>query len=401
MKNNLLLLISFTFAITSFSQISFEKGYFIDNADQKIECLIKNMDWKSNPDNFDYKMTSDGPSENMNINNVKEFGIHMTSKYVRHTVKMDRSSENLNQLTQDKTPLFKEEEHFLRVLIEGDATLYSYEESNLKRYFFAIENSKVEPLVFKKFLTADDQVGTNNEFKQQLWTSLKCPSFKINKMTNLQYKKNSLMNLFMDYNKCTSSEFVNYEEKEKQDLFNITLRPRFNSASLSIQNSMTPKRNTDFGKKSGFSFGVDFEYIFPFNKNKWSISLEPNYQSFKSEKIIEVNSFFDKELLAVIDYKSIDVPLSIRHYFFLNKDSKIYASASYVFSVNSSSNIEFQREDGSILNELDITSRNNFALGIGYKYKDKYSIEARYLTPRKVLDQVYWTSNFESNQAFS
>jgi hypothetical protein len=38
--------------------------------------------------------------------------------------------------------------------------------------------------------------------------------------------------------------------------------------------------------------------------------------------------------------------------------------------------IEFKRSDGSIRNSLDIKSRRNINLGIGYK--NKYSIEMRH-----------------------
>ncbi len=396
MLKNLILLFLFIFSATCFSQISFEKGYYIDNANQKKECLIKNMDWKSNPDNFEYKMTPDGQSENINIKAVKEFGIYMSSKYVRHTVKMDQSSEDLDKLTQDKTPLFIEETHFLKVLIDGNASLYSYEGRNLKRYFYTLDNSEIEPLVFKKFLTSENKVRTNNEFKQQLWNNLKCPSLKMKQMKNLQYKKNSLMKVFMDYNKCTSSDFINYEEKDNSDMFNITLRPRFNNSSLDIKSTITQSRDTDFGAKSGFVFGIDFEYILPFTNKKWSISIEPTYQNFKAERISRVDDVSGGELLAIVDYKSLELPISLRHYFFLNKDSKIYANLSYQLHVDFNSFIEFQRGDGSILNTFDVKSENNFAFGIGYKFMDKYSIEARYNIERNILQYPYWKSQYQT-----
>ena len=54
MKN--LLVISFLFYLTfSYSQITFEKGYFISNDGIKTECFIKNLDWRNNPTEFEYK----------------------------------------------------------------------------------------------------------------------------------------------------------------------------------------------------------------------------------------------------------------------------------------------------------------------------------------------------------
>ncbi len=65
------------------------------------------------------------------------------------------------------------------------------------------------------------------------------------------------------------------------------------------------------------------------------------------------------------------------------------------FAKNSS--IEFLRNDGSIIYELDIKSRRNLAFGAGYKFKDRYGLELRYQTNREVLsDYVYWISDYNT-----
>ena len=397
MKKIFLALLVTIFSIHGYSQISFEKGYYINNTNQKIECFIKNMDWKNNPDNFDFKLTGDAISENIDIRTVKEFGIDNTSKYVRHTVKIDRSSEATNQLTHDKAPLFNEEQHFLKVLVEGKATLYLYESGNLKRYFFSADSVEFEPLIFKSFLTDANKIGKNNEFKQQLWNNLKCPSFKMTRMEQLEYKNNSLINLFVDYNECTDADFVNYENKKKDNLFYVTLRPRFNHSSLLIENPASGAKDTDFGTNSGFGFGVEVEYILPFNKNKWSVSVEPTYQRFDDKGRSTLNKVFNEELYVSVDYSSFDLPISLRHYFFLSNDSKIYANISYTFNVTSDVSIEFERGDGLKLEGLEGKSGNNFGFGIGYKYKDKYSFEIRYLTSKKILENyMAWDSKLQT-----
>lgn len=47
MKKQLLILTVLLSLITN-AQIIFEKGYYITNDDQKIDCFIKNNDWKYN-----------------------------------------------------------------------------------------------------------------------------------------------------------------------------------------------------------------------------------------------------------------------------------------------------------------------------------------------------------------
>ncbi len=396
MKKCLLFLLTAILSLNCYSQITYEKGYYIDNMNQKINCLIKNVDWKNNPTEFEYKLSENSEPKRANLESVKEFGINNISKYIRNTVDIDRSSEDLNKLSNYKKPIFKKEKLFLKVLVEGKSNLYQYVEGNLKRYFYNKDNSNVEQLIFKSYRVADGKVGKNNRFKQQLWNDLKCPSFKMGKIESLKYKKNELVKFFVEYNKCNNQEYVNFEEKRKKDLFNLTVRPRLNSSSLTIQNSVSKSRNTDFGNKIGFGLGIEAEFILPFNKNKWTITVEPTYQSFKSEKKTNVNNVSGGILIADVDYSSVEIPVGLRYYFFLNNNSKIFIDASYIFDLSSESSIEFKKNDGSNINSLEIKTRRNMAMGIGYKQNDKYSLEIRYQTSREILGSyLFWNSEYK------
>jgi hypothetical protein len=57
--------------------------------------------------------------------------------------------------------------------------LYEYIDENLIRYFYNKEDSDIEQLVFKRYKNAKDEIATNDGFRQQLWNTLKCPSFKV------------------------------------------------------------------------------------------------------------------------------------------------------------------------------------------------------------------------------
>tara|TARA_B110000093_G_scaffold178365_1_gene216801 strand:+ start:96 stop:1283 length:1188 start_codon:yes stop_codon:yes gene_type:complete len=385
MKKQLLFLLTIILSFNCYSQISFEKGYYIDNTNQKTNCLIKNIDWQNNPTEFEYKLSENSESKKATIKSIKEFGIDNISKYVRSIVNIDRSSENINKLSYDRNPIFKEEELFLKLLIEGKANLYLFKDGNLNRYFFNRENSAIEQLVFKSYNASNNKIDKNNRFKNQLWNNLKCPNFKITKVENLNYKKNDLIDFFVKYNECNGEKSINYEEKQKKDLFNLSIRPGFNSSSLSIQNSVSSSRDTDFDNELGFRFGIEAEFILPYNKNKWSLIIEPTYQYFKSEKEITNQS-------VKADYKSIEIPVGIRHYFFLNENSKIFINGSFIFDLSNDSVIDF--ESGT---DLEIKTRNNLAFGIGYKHNNKYSLELRYQTSREILsDFISWSSDFKT-----
>ncbi len=388
MKTQLLFIFAALFTFSSYSQISFEKGYYIDNVNVTTECLIKNMDWNNNPTKFEYKLSEEAEVKTNNITSVKEFGIYNSSKYVRSTVNIERSSTVTNKLGKEKLPNFSNETLFLNVLLEGKAILYAYEEIGLTRYFFSVNGSDVEQLVYIVYLTEDNhQAGENNQYKQQLLTALKCPEITIKDIENLEYKRKKLVNIFTTYNNCNDSNITNYVEKRKKDLINLTLRPRINSSSLTSDVPLLNSDEIEYENQIGFGFGIELEYILPFNKNKWSLSLEPTYQSYKSEGSNDYSNVSGGTLNAEIDYKSLEIPITARHYLFLNDTSKMYAGFGFLFDVSFDSTIEFTRADGANYRTLNVSTGNSYTLGVGYKYLDRYSLEIRYQTDRIVLGE--------------
>ena len=378
-------------------KLFFKKDTTLIIQNKKTNWTIKNNYWKNNPTEFEYRLEENSDPKIATIKSVKEFGIYNLSKYIRNTVNIDRSSGEINNLSNDKNPIFQEEELFLKVLVEGKSNLYGYVDGNLTRYFYNKENSNIEQLIFKRYKTPENNIGKNNRFRQQLWGDLKCPNFKNSKIENIDYKKNDLVRFFTEYSECHNNELINFEPKQKRDLFNFTIRPRINSSSLTIQNSASNSRDTDFENNIGFGFGLEAEFILPFNKNKWAIAIEPTYQSFKSEKTTNVNYVSGGVLIANVDYSSIEFPVGLRHYFFLNNNSKFFINASYIFDLSSKSSIEFTRNDGSNLNSLEIETRNNLAMGIGYKQNDRYSLEIRYQTNREILGNYsFWSSEYKT-----
>lgn len=391
------LLLCFTIlTFQAFSQITFEKGYFIDNTDQRIECLIKNVDWRNNPSNFQYKLNeSDEPIE-ARITDVKEFGIYNSSKFLRSVVKIDRSTEETNKLSKDRNPRLEEEQLFLKVLNEGKANLYSYYDTGLRRFFLSKDGLVIEQLVFKKYETPDGKLGINNYYKQQLLKQLKCSDITLRDIENTDYKSNSLVKLFIKYNSCNGSNTTSYKEtNSKADLFNLTLRPQLRfSSSLSIFYPLISSRDINIGKKSQFGFGIETEFILGFNKNKWAIIAEPTYQGFKSSETFDSVNISGGKIVTDVNYSSIEIPIGVRHYFFLNDDSKIFINASYILDFVLDSSVEFKRIDNSTFNSFEIDTNNNLAFGAGFKYNDRYSVELRYLTSRDILSNDDLNSNY-------
>ncbi len=401
MRKQLLVIALITISsIELYSQIIFENGYFINESNEKIECLVKNVDWINNPTEFEYKLSPNDTVQKATLQTVKEFGINNFSKYIRAKTNIDRSSNQLDKMSSERNPNFQEEVLFLKVLIEGQASLFIYIDGNLTRFFYKLNDSEIIQLVYKRYLV-DPKILYNDYFKQQLFLELKCEGIQLNDLEHLRYDRRDIERLFIKYHECTSSNYISFESKQKKDLFNLTIRPGLNYSSLEIQNSMTGSRDTDFGNSIGIKFGIETEFILPFNKNKWSVIIEPTYQYYQSEQSEETSSVSGGILVSKVDYRSIELPVGVRHYFYLNDRSKLFINLSYVFDIPINSSIKFLRNDDSVLSGVEIKSSRNLALGIGYKYRDRYSIEIRYNTNREILgDYIYWNSNYNSLNMF-
>ena len=390
MKKHFLLCTLLFFSFHFYGQISFEKGYYIANDGQKIECLIKNVDWRSNPDQFKFKLSELDEIKTATILTVKEFGITNNSKYIRANVKIDRSRQEVSRLSSDRSPNFKEEILFLKVLVEGNASLYRYSDKNIDKFFFKNNSNQITQLVFKNYKKSDDKIGVNNLYKQQLYNNLTCVNFKQKRVNNLNYTEKSLVKYFKDYSKCQETPLTFIQPKNEYDFFRIHLRPRINNSDLSVSHQLIfPNHIMEFKNKLAFGIGVETEFVLPFNKNKWSIIFEPSYQSYKSEGLVEnVSTIFGGSINSKIEYSSIEIPFGFRHYFYLQNESNIFINASLVFDILLNSTFSGTHFNGSSAFDsvLESESIGNFAFGLGYKLDKKFSLEMRYQTNRQIID---------------
>lgn len=387
-KQFLLITILFIISFNIYAQTKYENGYYITNNNEKVSCLILNSDWLNNPKEISIKITENEPSKTETIESIKEFGIDGKNKYQRQTVHIDRSSNLLTSMDNKKNPVFTQEQLFLKVLIEGKANLYSYNYGSDEKFFFNIDKATIEQLISKSYLTNENQIKTNNYFRQQIAINLKCPEITMNTIENIEYNSNELIKLFIKYNKCINSEFTNYTLKEKKDIFHLYLKAGLKSSSLDIKNDVSNTRDTNFDNGLSLRLGIELETILPFNNGKWALLIEPTYQNFKSKKETA-------DLISEVDYSSLEVPLGVKHYMFLSENSKLFINGLVIMDFILNSKMDFKSSYAQ--STLDLKSRGNFAFGLGYNYNKKYSVELRYHSSRNLLNNYHdWHSSYNS-----
>ncbi len=394
MKLKLLFTTILLSTISAFSQTNFESGYIIQPDGTKVDCLIKNEDWKGSPTTFIYKIGENGETKTGNINNVTSFGSTQSFKYVKATVEIDQSNDNVNSLSDVRNPIMKKETLFLKVLVEGKASLYLTQNANVTRYLYSLDDGAIEQLIYKRFVTISKQIGKNERYKQQLATNLICNGLSERNFEDLQYKTNALVNLIIKYNNCKNSEITVYNKNKQKGKFNLSIRPGVTFSSFSFRNSSGEKIN--FDNKTGIRIGLEAEYVLPFNNGKWAVFVEPTYRSYKSEKNVLYAEMitFSKYTLVTVTYNSIELPIGGRHYMFVNEGAALFVDAAVLVDVSSLDSKITSSDFGGY--NLDVNADVALAFGLGFRFKNKYSIEAKYHTGRQLLNYRNINSSYNS-----
>jgi hypothetical protein len=368
-----------------FAQVIFEKGYLYQNDGKRLDCLIKNLHWKNNPSRVDYKLSEEGEVRTIVIDSVQEFQINNGVKFIRANVDIDRSLETLSELTADKQPNFRKELLLLKLIIQGDASLFQYTDGSLTRFFYSMGVLPAQQLVYKSYRQSDLQVRKNETYKQQLWNDLKCETITRDDSKNLIYGLNELRRLFAKFNACKNSKYTDYTKFEKKDFLHLALRPGVHLSSLAISNTVSPSRDAEFEKQFGIRFGIEAEIELPFNKKEWTLIIEPTYRSFHAS--------ISRDIQPVkVAYQSLELPLGVRYSYYLNPKDRLFLNASYVMDFAFKSMVEY--EDTG---DVKISSVPNPAVGVGYSFNTKFSFEFRYNLDRNVLNKLgNWRSSYES-----
>ncbi|MCK6617929.1 MAG: PorT family protein [Cyclobacteriaceae bacterium] len=380
-----------------FAQYSWDKGYFINNDGARVECLIKRLDGAYTPKKIDYKLSeNDAPSE-LKPHDIREFGVADEGVFVSATVSIDRSSSNLNQAGNNRNPEWSRETLFLKIIADGQATLYVYRTDGFTRFFYKMGDGEIEQLVYKVYYVNANQVAYNKTYLMQLQDALKCKDIPEN--ITVPYQATPLENLFKKYNKCVGAVSTpEVAEKKVPVIVNLNFRTGINFSKFTATAIVGPGQvfTGNFDSKVTPRIGFELEIYPAFNnRNKrWSILFEPNYRTYSDE-------YTGDDGLYKVSYSSIEIPLGIRKYFYLPSKNSIFVNLHVVFDApisNSGGQIPTDFFTGYIV-EFDIgKSGVGYSAGIGFATKRFFS-EVRYYLNRENAESSAQVSSEFSNTA--
>jgi hypothetical protein len=102
--------------------------------------------------------------------------------------------------------------------VEGKADLLYYENEDLERFFFSVNDSEVKQLVYKPYYIENSLIAYNEEYKKQILDNLNC-GVDLTDVNKLNYKPKDLIKVFLKYNECSNSSAVNYNQNYEKEIF--------------------------------------------------------------------------------------------------------------------------------------------------------------------------------------
>ena len=376
-KSIVALACSLCITLTCFGQDSFEEGYFIASG-QRISCLINNQDWSRNPTEFEYRMSSASEIKINSIDRVEEFGVDGFSRYIRSTVAMDMTTGNVNYMANTSEIRLDTVTVFLKTLVEGSFSLYEYNRKGLYRLFIKKDGGDFEQLLYNDYRYETHQVKTVNSFRVQLLNALSCECIDPAYFMKLSFGKKPITKVLLKYFDCFGEEPTQYGVIPLRERIHAGVNAGFQISQFSVEHGAHEHRNASFAPEQNAYLGLEFELVFPFNRQAWSVVLAPNYQQYH-EELPEV---YPNVGTIAFDYQSIEIPVVVRRSFPLQRFSRWYTQAGFVLDQPLENYLDYEwLPDEGPGNKTGF----NVRFGGGIEMRNGLNLEVNVGTPRDLL----------------
>ncbi|MGB5821734.1 MAG: hypothetical protein WBG90_19785 [Saonia sp.] len=395
MRNFLTLFITLLTFGGTIAQVAFEPGYFIDNENNTIACLIQNEKWIESPKTVVYKLDENSQVLELNPDNCREFGIGEETIFKRIDAKIPITKSRTSDKNYSSEPILVEKRQFASLLLKGKISLYRV--TNAGEDVFLTENSdaEIEVLLYKEYLDDDLTIRKNNLFKRQLLKNYACQNGP--DIQSLKYTTKSMLDYFGNLNHCLGdSTFKVYRNKVKQKLVS--------SVSIKVwggaQQNGYEARNLNTGEVFKFDDGVSIKggveleaFLGSLTKTKVSIFSGLQYSNVSNELSIPFDGLSESTLN--LDVNVIELALGFRYYIGLGKKSDIFLDAAVVANFYSNPSLTETLVFDEIINRPPET--NEFApitrgsdivpsLGIGYSFNKRFYLRATLLLDQNLID---------------
>ena len=385
----------------SFSQ-KFEKGYFIENNGNKVECFLDKKYQHYSPDIIKYKLSENDNIKEIDVNSIKELRIYDKVIYYKFNVDMNSSSTRISELDYEKKLRTIKKNILLEIIEKGKINLYLYRDIEGKSSFYYLkdDDSNPELLDYKKYKSGESivVVSENNDFRNEIYNLVKESNISIEEVENLKYEDRDLIKIIKKYNQINNNS-VEIDNNKKENRFKMLFKPRFSFNNSNVKYELLNDNNSsnaNFDNINNFSFGFDYE-IDAFNNLSIAVSL--NYGQLSSETTQTVYGVSAPDIIvpAKIDYEYLHNYIAFRKYFDVSTKSELHLGINIIFdlSLNKSTN--------QVVHPAPIFFDSNFGFGfnVGYNLSKKYFIEFNYDLNRNLSSNYILSKTSYNNFSLS
>lgn len=378
-----ILLLILVFSLNAFAQN--QPGYYITKDKKTVKGYFKTADF-TNSDLLMFSETEDGKPEKLATDRISEYGIDGQYRLVKTTVNIDRSTTNYTTARTNTIADWVEQTVFLNVIVQGKASLYSYDSEWGTKYFYSVNGERPAQLLYRVYKLTDGRKAESFEFRSQLYANLKCDGQLVSDFLNVKYNRDELTAVVQNYNKCNNAENLAFENETGHKLTGkYSVFAGVQSTTFSVENSVV---KLDKGTDVNFSIGAEASLVMPSKKYEFFVRVEYEKVTGKSSGTIYMPSHridIDNELEGGL----LNVMIGPR-FSFINTDKHNFfgdvafglsnglgdITETYVATTNGGT------KGAEVKTVYDLGSTFSINAGVGYMFAGKYGAVLRYEIPR-------------------
>ncbi|MDO5654546.1 MAG: hypothetical protein Q4G27_00230 [Flavobacteriaceae bacterium] len=369
MKNFLFLFYVIFGFVFSFSQSSFEKGYVVIGG-QKQDVWIDNQDWSRSPLSISYKVNESDKPIVGNPSSIEEFGVYNSSQIYRS-----------KEFSYDEKIPFRK--NFVRVILDGAATLYSFLKTDGYNYYFETEDADFQLLSYEQYQEGR-QLKENALFRGQLRSHLTCEDVTDKILQKTNYSRNDLKDVFQIYNQCKNQSFTDYTKNQLKTKFSLSLMAGTGLAAMKSESTETNKLQTEV--KTPVKAGLQAEVHFPFKRYGVSAITGIFYSSHNMDagiketfQVPSSGNIVTRSFPVQADFSAIEIPLGAKYYINLVPKHRAFVNlgATYYHILG---DLELKFDETPLYTVQEMTSEGSIGFfgGVGYMYNQRLGAEIRY-----------------------
>jgi|GEM_PF-4307811 len=383
---------------SSFAQQKFFEGYFVNRMGEKVSCFVAQADYSlaSQPEAvLQFKRSASSSVETVRFAEVNEFGIGTSTKFIRAEVLLEDSSLYDASLPVSGDPVWTRSKILLRVLVEGKASLYSYQSGNGEKFFFSIgeNNLPVTQLLYMRWRPSELVFKEKKEFQQQLYKNLGCLKRNVTDYLKLAYDERDLKKLFTDVNaKCNGAIPYTVYKNDIDSRFHIRLTAEAGVRIIALSASNFSGR---YIEDSFLAVNPGLEGELVPSSGKWSAFVGLDFSKVNAETNRTVTQSANPDVyyerVSKVNLTAFNIPFGIRYYPIKTDVNclSLEVSVAYCGVSGEVMRREFQYISGTLSNTSDNRYTLNAApgvnFGIGYTFKQKWGARFVMGTQRNYL----------------